>query len=177
MPQTNNDNSISDRVLIALRQIIRSIDIRSKRLVKQFGLTGPQLLILQEIAGAGEITASELAKAISLSQATVTGILERLEKRNLIARRRSNSDRRRVKVSATATGRRLLEAAPPLMQESFLEQFDRLQNWEQHMILSTLQRLVTMMDAKQIEAAPILMSEPLEALPESPSELSGGIEA
>nr|MDJ0889025.1 MarR family transcriptional regulator [Desulfobacterales bacterium] len=126
---------------------------------------------------AGEITASELAKAISLSQATVTGILERLEKRNLITRRRSISDRRRVKVSATATGQRLLEAAPPLMQESFLEQFDRLQNWEQHMILSTLQRLVTMMDAKQIEAAPILMSEPLEALPESPSELSGGIEA
>ncbi|MDJ0720889.1 MAG: MarR family winged helix-turn-helix transcriptional regulator [Desulfobacterales bacterium] len=176
MPQTNNDNSISDRVLIALRQIIRSIDIRSKRLVKQFGLTGPQLLILQEIAATGEITASELAKAISLSQATVTGILERLEKRNLIARRRSNSDRRRVKVSTTTTGRRLLEAAPPLMQESFLEQFDRLQNWEQHMILSTLQRLVAMMDAKQIEAAPILASEPLEALPDTPNELSSGIE-
>jgi DNA-binding MarR family transcriptional regulator len=177
MYQTNDDNPISDRVLIALRQIIRSIDIRSKRLVKQFGLTGPQLLILQEIAGAGEITASELAKAISLSQATVTGILERLEKRNLIARRRSTSDRRRVKVSATPNGRQLLEAAPPLMQESFLEQFDRLQNWEQHMILSTLQRLVAMMDAKQIKAAPILMSEPLEALTGSPNELSGGIEA
>ena len=166
MPQTNNNNSISDRVLIALRQIIRSIDIRSKRLVKQFGLTGPQLLILQEIAGAGEITASELAKAISLSQATVTGILERLEKRNLIARRRSNSDRRRVKVSATTTGQRLLEAAPPLMQESFLEQFDRLQNWEQHMILSTLQRLVAMMDAKQIKAAPLLTTSILDPPPE-----------
>ncbi len=177
MPQTNNDNSISDRVLIALRQIIRSIDIRSKRLVKQFGLTGPQLLILQEIAGAGEITASELAKAISLSQATVTGILERLEKRNLIARRRSNSDRRRVKVSVTPNGRQLLGAAPPLMQESFLEEFDRLQNWEQHMILSTLQRLVAMMDAKQIEAAPILTSEPLEALPESTNAAAGEVEA
>jgi hypothetical protein len=45
------------------------------------------------------------------------------------------------------------------------------------MILSTLQRLVAMMDAKQIKAAPILMSEPLEALTGSPNELSGGIEA
>ena len=171
MNQTSETNPISDRVLIALRQIIRSIDIRSKRLVKQFGLTGPQLIILQEIARAEEITASELAKAISLSQATVTGILERLEKRTLIARRRSNSDRRRVKVSATAAGRQLLEAAPPLMQESFVEQFDRLQNWEQHMILSSLQRLVTMMDARQIEAAPILASEPLDPRPESTNGL------
>ncbi len=172
MNPANSQNSISDAVLIALRQIIRAIDLRSKRLVKQFGLTGPQLLILQEIARADEITASELAKSISLSQATVTGILERLEKRTLITRRRSNSDRRRVKVSATPTGRQLLEAAPPLMQESFVEQFDRLQNWEQHMILSSLQRLVTMMDAKQIEAAPILTSEPLDPQSESSNGLT-----
>ena len=175
MNQTDTANSTSDRVLIALRQIIRSIDIRSKRLVKQFGLTGPQLIILQEVARAEEITASELAKAISLSQPTVTGILERLEKRALITRRRSNSDRRRVKVSATAVGRQLLEAAPPLMQESFVEQFDRLQNWEQHMILSSLQRLVAMMDAKQIEAAPILAAEPLESAPESSNGITDGI--
>ncbi len=172
MNPAKNQNSISDDVLIALRQIIRAIDLRSKRLVKQFGLTGPQLLILQEIARVDEITASEMAKAISLSQATVTGILERLEKRTLITRRRSNSDRRRVKVSATAAGRQLLEAAPPLMQESFVEQFDRLQNWEQHMILSSLQRLVTMMDAKQIEAAPILTSEPLDPQSESSNGLT-----
>jgi DNA-binding MarR family transcriptional regulator len=174
MNQINSANSTSDQVLIALRQIIRSIDIRSKRLVKQFGLTGPQLIILQEIARTEEITASELAKAISLSQATVTGILERLEKRDLITRRRSNSDRRRVKVSPTAAGRQLLEAAPPLMQESFVDQFDCLLNWEQHMILSSLQRLVTMMDAKQIDAAPILASEPLDGLPDTPNELAGG---
>jgi hypothetical protein len=58
------------------------------------------------------------------------------------------------------------------MQESFVEQFDRLQNWEQHMILSSLQRLVAMMDAKQIEAAPILTSEPLDPRLEASSSLT-----
>jgi hypothetical protein len=61
------------------------------------------------------------------------------------------------------------------MQESFVEQFDRLQNWEQHMILSSLQRLVAMMDAKQIEAAPILAAEPLESAPESSNGITDGI--
>ena len=93
------------------------------------------------------------------------GILERLEKREFISRRRSNNDRRRAPVKTTSSGERLLDSAPPLMQESFVEQFGRLQNWEQHMILSALQRLVTLMDAKQIDAEPILTTGRIDDLP------------
>ena len=50
------------------------------------------------------------------------------------------------------------------MQESFTEQFLGLQSWEQHMILSSLQRLVAMMDARQISAAPMLTSGPIDPL-------------
>lgn len=163
--------STSDQVLIALRQIIRSIDLHSKRLVKQFGLTGPQLIILQEVSRAVQITASELALASSLSQATVTGILDRLEKRNLIARERSQSDRRRVHVTITTGGENLLASAPSPMQESFIEQFTCLQDWEQHMILSSLKRVVALTDARQISAAPILVTGPIEMLPETPHGL------
>ena len=74
---TNNspNTSVCDNVLIAIRRIIQSIDLHSKSLVKQFGLTGPQLIILKEISQSSEITASDLSRAISLSQATVTGVL------------------------------------------------------------------------------------------------------
>ncbi len=103
-----------------------------------------------------------LAKAISLSQGTVTGIIERLERRGLVVRRRSESDRRRVLVQTTAAGQQLLDAAPPLMQEMFVERFNNLQEWEQTMILSSLQRLVTIMDAKSIEAAAILSTTTID---------------
>ena len=73
--------SVCDEVLIAIRRIIQSVDLHSRRLVKQFGLTGPQLIILREISQSQEITASDISRAISLSQATVTGVLDRLEKR------------------------------------------------------------------------------------------------
>ena len=52
--------------------------------------------------------------------------------------------------------------APPLMQESFVEQFNRLQDWEQSMILSSLQLLVSITDAKALKAAPILATGPIE---------------
>ncbi len=159
-PRQHRD--VCDDVLISLRRIIQSIDQHSRFLMKQFHLTGPQLLVLQEIERSHEVSASQLARAVSISQATVTGILERLEKRGLVLRQRSDMDRRRVMVTATAAGVDLLAAAPPPMQESFTKQFTGLQEWEQHMILSSLQRIVTMMNAKMIDAAPILATGPIE---------------
>jgi DNA-binding MarR family transcriptional regulator len=160
----NQDNStdlisgdiIVGQVMIALRKIIRAIDMNSKKLVKRVGLTGPQLLILQEISRNVEITAGEIANAVSLSQATVTGILERMEKRELLTRQRSETDKRRIMVRITQEGKDILKNAPPIMQEAFVERFDNLQEWEQTMILSALQRLVAMMEAKAIEVAPFL---------------------
>ena len=154
--------SISDNVLIAIRKIIQSIDLNSRSLVKRVGLTGPQLVILREVADSGEVSVGKVARAISLSQGTVTDIVERMEKRGLVVRRRSDYDRRRVLVHATEAGKQLLEKAPPLMQESFVEQFNDLQDWEQAMILSSLQRLVSIMDAKAIKAEPILTTGLIE---------------
>jgi DNA-binding MarR family transcriptional regulator len=124
-------------------------------------LTGPQLVILQEISRMGEVTAGEIAHAVSLSQPTVTGILERMENRGLLARRRSERDKRRIMVRITRNGQQVLDDAPPLMQEAFIERFASLQEWEQTMILSSLQRLVSIMDAKAIQAAPFLATSPI----------------
>ena len=157
--QQDTSGIITNSVLIAMRKIIQSIALNSKSLVKRVGLTGPQLTILQEVASTGEVSVGEVARAISLSQGTVTGILERLEKRGLVTRRRSDYDRRRKMVQVTPAGEQLLETAPPLMQEVFVERFGSLQEWEQTMILSSLQRLVTIMDAKTIQAAPILTTD------------------
>ena len=156
------EREISDNVLIALRKIIQAIDLNSKKLVKQVGLTGPQLVILQEISRLGTVSVGEVAKNVSLSQGTVTGILERMEKRGLVFRQRSSQDKRRVMVNITETGKKLLINAPPIMQENFLEKFNQLQDWEKTMILSTLQRLVGMMDARTISASPFLSAAPIE---------------
>jgi len=158
------EHSISDKVLIALRKIIQAIDLNSKSLVKRVGLTGPQLVLLHYISSVKEISAGEVAKNVSLSQGTVTGILDRMEKRELIVRQRSIQDKRRVMVQITESGKQLLATAPPVMQENFLEKFNQLQLWEQTMILSALQHMVVMMDAKSINAAPFLSATPIEVM-------------
>jgi DNA-binding MarR family transcriptional regulator len=147
---------ICDDVLIAIRRIIQAVDLHSRYLVRHFGLTGPQLIILQEISNRKEVAVNEIAKAVSLGQPTVTGILERLENRGLIVRRRSKRDKRKVFISITEKCQEFMEKAPPPMQEHFTHAFNSLQDWEQSMILASLQRIVSLMDAKSIQAAPIL---------------------
>jgi len=147
---------ILDDVLVALRRIVRSIDLHSKKLVQSHHLTIPQVVLLREIQRHKRLPLGDLAKLASLSNATVTGIIDRLESRNLVQRVRSKTDRRQVFVEITGEGLKAVRTMPPLLQESFVRQVQGLQKWEQAQILSSLQRVASIMNADKIEAEPIL---------------------
>ena len=144
------------QVLSSLRRVIRAADVHSKRLTKTAGLTSPQLLLMQAIKDSQDPTIGNLAKKISLSQATVTNIIDRLEKRGFIQRVRSKNDKRFVFLHLTEQGLKTLDSAPTPLQESFIRRFSELEDWEQNMIIASLQRLATMMDAGELDASPFL---------------------
>lgn len=160
---SKSDSKAGDQVLIALRRIIRAIDLHSRFLANRYGLTGPQLVVLRRIAEREEVSGSELAREVSLSHGTITGILRRLEDHGLVSRRRGESDRRRFFFSPSRQGLDLLASAPPLLQESFVAQLDALADWEQSWILAALQRLVSMMEAGSLDASPILTTGSIDA--------------
>ncbi|MBQ4834055.1 MarR family transcriptional regulator [Pseudoalteromonas sp. MMG010] len=145
-----------DELLVSLRKVIRAIDLHSKQLNKTSGLTGPQLLIMQEVFKTDGITASRIAQNVNLSPATVTNILDRIESRGLVTRIRSLTDKRRVSLHLTEQGQALLNKAPQPLQEHFIENFSALEEWEQSLLLSSMQRVAAMMDADKIDASPLL---------------------
>lgn len=153
------------RVLRALRKIIRCIDLHSKKLKSQLGLTGPQLICLQAAAeGEGCLSVSEISQEVHLSASTVVGILDRLEHGQLIARERSREDRRRVEVRVTERGQELLANAPSPLQDTFAAAFAQQTELEQSTIALALERVVELMEAREVDAAPILVTEPIDAL-------------
>ena len=145
-----------EEVLVALRRVIRATDLHSKHLAKTTGLTAPQMLILQSIRNMGQVTIGEIATEVSLSQATVTTILDRLEKRELVYRERSLTDKRKVHAHLTKFADEMLLDAPIPLQDQLARQFGNLKEWEQTMLISSLQRVAQMMDAHEIDAAPVL---------------------
>ena len=115
-----------DDVLVSLRRILRATSIHSRKLGRSVGITAPQLMVLRSVHEQNVLTASEIARAVSLSQATITTILTSLEKRELLKRERSSVDRRRVQVTLTDAGREVLAQAPKPLQESFARSFEAL---------------------------------------------------
>lgn len=146
----------SHEVLVALRRITRAIDLRSKELEKQVGLTVPQLLVLQNLEEAGELPVGEIARRVSLSQGTVTSVIHRLEAKGLVRRERGHKDRRKVGISLSPEGARQTAAAPELLQEAFISRFEQLDPWERKMLTASLERIATLMDAGTVDASPIL---------------------
>ncbi len=164
----DEDNSFAykercQKMLAALRKITQAISSHSKNLYRKYGLTGPQLIILNDIAAREPLSVTQLARSISLSQATVTDILNRLEKKGLVVRQRDMLDRRRVMIRTTPQCNEILSQAPPALQEAFVERYRNLPEWEQLMILSALQRIVDLMTVDKVEPAPFLTADHLSS--------------
>lgn len=145
-----------DPALIALRQILRATEISSRALAKDCGLTPSQLILMQITADKHNPTPSFLAKEASLSQATVTALLDKLESRKLLRRRRDEGDKRRVCIELTEAGLSTLHGAPDALQTRFERGFARLEPWEQSFLVAALERTAGLLDAENIDAAPVL---------------------
>jgi DNA-binding MarR family transcriptional regulator len=167
----DRNRDLADDMLIALRRVMRAVDLHSRWLVQNHGLTGPQAVVLKEVVRAHRLTAGELAKRVNLSQATVTDIVKRLELRQLLQRQQDEKDRRRVYVQVTDAGGELVAASPPLLQEIFCERFHALKDWEQSLLLSSVQRVAELMDAESLDAAPLLSSGAVSATAQAVREV------
>jgi DNA-binding MarR family transcriptional regulator len=163
---TSEISDTEEQVLKSLRRIIRAVDLYSRKLFAQTGLSGPQLICLRQLSSFGTMQTSHLAEAVNLSSATVCGILDRLEERGLVIRERQSDDRRRVLVSLSGAGRDTVENAPPALHDSFLFKLRVLPAEQQQRINNTLTNIVTMMAADELDAAPILV--PGEAVTPGP---------
>ncbi|HOP05720.1 MAG TPA: MarR family transcriptional regulator [candidate division Zixibacteria bacterium] len=147
------------RVLTALRRIIRAVDLHSRRLYAEHQVTTPQMICLYSLVRAGRTTQSKLAAEVNLSMSTINGIIDRLETRKLVKRRRDNSDRRRVWLEVTESGRKLAESAPILLQDRLSNALRRLPVLEQAAIALSLERVVALIRAEGIDASPNLVPD------------------
>ncbi|MHA7859604.1 MAG: MarR family winged helix-turn-helix transcriptional regulator [Henriciella sp.] len=146
----------SEDALIALRQIQRRTEQASKRLAAMAGLTPSQLLVMQILSERGEVSAGELSKMTQLKHATITTLVDKLVTRGLLSRRRCDEDRRRVWLTLLPDGQKAITAAPDLLQDTFETRFEKLPDWHQAMLVSSLERIAALLDAEDLEAAPIL---------------------
>ena len=119
-------------ILIKIRKIVRSVDIESKKIQKEHGVSIPQVLCLNFLRESDnyQTTQGELRKFLNLNPSTVSGIINRLEKKGYLARLPKTGDKRVVNIALTSAGDKLLSTMPSLLHEQLSEKLLQLSDEE-----------------------------------------------
>jgi DNA-binding MarR family transcriptional regulator len=159
----SEDTQIAHEVLRTLRQIVRKVSEHSKAMYHEVGLTVPQLMCLKAIGDleedSDEVTVVMIARELDLSPATVSRIVDRLTRANLVIRERRAKDRRKVCLSLTAAGLERFQTLPIPLQEMFVRRLSSLPANERTSLLASLRHIAELMEAADIDAAPMLTPE------------------
>jgi DNA-binding MarR family transcriptional regulator len=107
-------------VLDSIRRIVRALRLFDRRAERRFGLSGAQVFVLQKLGDGGAISINELAGRTHTHQSSVSVVVRKLVGRRLVRRSSSSKDARRVELSLTRRGRRLLRSAPPSAQDRLI---------------------------------------------------------
>ncbi len=142
-----------------IRRVFQAVNEYSKRAEKETGLTGPQLWAIKVLADGTPLKASEVARRMYLHPATVVGILDRLEARELVTRTRSTEDRRVVEIELTDKGRELVTQSPEVAQGLLVKGLETLSDEKLVHLEEGLERLVVILGAQEIPPKLLLSPE------------------
>ena len=146
-------------ILRTIRQMVRQISIHSKHLLRDVGLSVPQVVCLRAIhtlAGERGVTVVDVGEQVQLSAPTVSRIVDRLMAAGLVMRERSTEDRRKVALTLTAEGAARVNALPQPLQDKFLRRLGDLSQEERARLRDALRRVAELMSADELDAAPLL---------------------
>jgi len=148
--QMTRDEAISE-IMQSLRRIIKSLQDYSQMVFSHFGITGPQLWALKTIYQMGRLSLGELSKGMYLHPSTISGVVDRLEKKGYVVRDRTEKDRRVVKVRLTPKGKILVKKAPNPVQGRMIYGLRKLNKEKLNFIYESIQELVGIMEAQNLK--------------------------
>lgn len=145
-------------ILIKIRKIVRSVDIESKKIQKEYGVSIPQVLCLSFLHDSPnyQSTQGEIRTFLNLNSSTVSGIINRLEKKGYLARLPKSGDKRVVNIALTSAGDKLLGTIPSLLHEQLSEKLQKLDDNEIKKVEDSLDTLITLLDIEQVDASPMI---------------------
>jgi DNA-binding MarR family transcriptional regulator len=110
MRPRDEDSVLQGETLLFMQRLwdlVHALEVRSKRMARELGVTGPQRLVIRVLGRAPHMTASDLASTLGIHPSTLTGILGRLEKQGMLVRRADPDDRRRSRFQLTRRGKQI----------------------------------------------------------------------
>jgi len=138
-------------IIYQIRRLMQAEELFTKELNKTYQVSATQLHCLLALYDHGPLPPSQIARYIMVKSSTVTGIIDRLEQKNLVYRLRDSPDRRVITIQLTEAGRELAQHAPPPLQQKIVEGLKKLPEKEIKQIILSLSKLTQMLDVQDLE--------------------------
>ncbi|MCB0549337.1 MAG: MarR family transcriptional regulator [Phaeodactylibacter sp.] len=144
-------------ILINIRKISRSVNLESKRLEKEYGISIPQLLALSFLREQEHYQASHKAikDFLKLNASTVTGIITRLEKKGMVAKLPRLNDKRVSLITLTAKGAELLKAVPHPLHQQISQKLQSLSPHQLTQLNEAFRAIIDILKIDDIEDSPV----------------------
>lgn len=165
-----NQSVIKD-IVGSIRKLVRAVYLDSQKMSRQFGLTGPQSVVMRLLLNNGSMSSADLSRMMYVTPSNMTGIIDRLERKDLVKRVGKQGDRRVALIVLTDTGKTLSERLPDPIENKFIKQLADLENERVQMLGMAMKQILNLIDVNGIEATPLELSqEPVFAVHEPPSK-------
>jgi DNA-binding MarR family transcriptional regulator len=139
-------------IVDGLRRIVRALELFSRDVKRDFGLTAPQLWALKTLDQQGPLTVGDLAQQLLVHQSSVSLLIRRLEQRGLVRRVRLKADRRYVRIELTDRAVAICRAAPAPAQGRLLHTLGTMSPTRLTRIRQSIADLTRAMEAEDVEA-------------------------
>ena len=128
---------------IKLRRAVNALGLREGEVMRGAGLTESQFGALEALRHLGPLCQRELAAKVLKSAGNMTTVVDNLEKRGLVERRRKGDDRRVVTVHLTTSGEQLVRKVFPMVVDALVNAFSVLSARDQNQLATLCRRLGT----------------------------------
>jgi len=139
------------QIIFQIRRLMQAGYQYTKDLNKNYHVSAPQLNCLLALYEMGPLPPSQIARHIMVKSSTVTGVIDRLEFKELVRRTRNSRDRRVITIELTETGKALAQNSPPPIQQKIVDGLKRLQSDQLQQMVHYLSLLTHMLDVQEID--------------------------
>ncbi|MGD2150371.1 MAG: MarR family transcriptional regulator [Desulfobacterales bacterium] len=139
------------QIIFSIRRLIQASELYTKELNKKYQVSSAQLNCILTLYEYGPLPLSKIANHMMVKSSTVTGVVDRLEKKGLAKRMRTSLDRRVITIHLTEAGKKLAQNAPPPIQQKIIDGLKQTENAKKEQIVSSLNMLTAMLDVQDLE--------------------------
>jgi MarR family 2-MHQ and catechol resistance regulon transcriptional repressor len=129
------------KTYVKLMRATESMTARAHRKLSTFGLTFSQFGVLEALYHLGPLSQSEIGQKILRSSGNMTMVIDNLEKRKLVRRKRHRADRRFFIIHLTVEGQKLISSIFPSHAAQIARELDVLTPAEQQTLGSLCKKL------------------------------------